>query len=871
MAAGKGKERSVVLSDFLGVDFSSSPLVVDARRATYAENFLKEEGRLRKRGGWYSLVRIEHEGSPCRINGIFEYKLQGRRDIIVHAGARFYLLEHDEWGEVTYKDITESSTHEGSAVDPSVLLDTRSQAFFCGGRMYVIGCGDYLVYGSWDDGESFQLRRVRNGEGTYIPRTTINIGDTSASGDIRATLDAVNLLSDFRRNSLTGPSAANMTHTGDYIGQTYTEVEYILDASIDEGTPVVIEVTTRSGESIVIKSGVKETSPDAFYICTGDGISTRSVGRIADRASGKIMLTDIGRFYDAAVPTNFLLGSGEDNIVVTFRHTVEGYATRIENARFGILFGIEGNTDRLFVSGNPDFPNVDFFTAMDDYSYFEDTNAVTLGSDSHAILGYSRLSDSTLAIFKEKSESEASIFYRTGYYSEKFDADGNLDKILPVFPTTAGTLGETVISRHACLDFGGDNLILSENGVFGIVLSDNVATAARYTRERSRSINARLCAEPALSSAAAISYRGRYYLAVGSHLYVADARYLRRAADALDSSYSYEWWYCTNVPARLFSEVDGALWFGTEDGRLCCFDRIFTDRVSYFLTEGEAIFNDVENRIVYSADAAIPIADGAVVRFYTEGLYASHAANFLDVSGERITADEDTILRLYDGTEVFADGEGLAPGVPYVIDDVDMGDCTFRLLGADGVPVVPTSAGFRLCRRISGGDYYVIGHDATGCSFALSRERGGAPLDLVLYDGATAVLPRAKVTIESPVRAVWYTPCTDLGEPEQEKTLRSMTVTCEPGIVSRLQVGYETRYGNESASAYSAGKGFSLEALSFEEFSLDTGFAVSHTVRLFERHVGHVMLRFLSEDAGECAPAGVVLRYTLDKNYRGVM
>jgi hypothetical protein len=405
--------------------------------------------------------------------------------------------------------------------------------------------------------------------------------------------------------------------------------------------------------------------------------------------------------------------------------------------------------------------------------------------------------------------------------------------------------------------------------VFGIALSQNVATAARFTRERSIAINARLRAERDLASAVAAVYKGRYYLAVNGHCYVADARYRYDVQEALDGAYQYEWWYLEGIPARVFSELDGALWFGDADGRLCCFDEQFSDRVFTDLPEGATIFDDVNNCIIYGEGVA-SIADGDRIRFYTEGLYASHAANFLAVSGERITADEDTILRLYDGTEVFADGVGLAVGVPYVIDDVDMGDCTFRLLGADGAPVVPTSAGFRLCRRISGGDYFIVQHDADTRSFCLSDERGGRVIDLVLYDGATAVLPEARITRARAVKAEWVSAISDLGSAEYTKRLTGMTVVAKAGRGGRVRFGYESRFGISLDNEYGGSDAFSWDDFSFKDFSFDSGFAKSYSVRLMERGVNFVAMRVCSEDEGPCTVERMSMQYEINRRNKGV-
>ena len=145
-----------------------------------------------------------------------------------------------------------------------------------------------------------------------------------------------------------------------------------------------------------------------------------------------------------------------------------------------------------------------------------------LGSTAYPIKSYSRLSDSTLAIFKEDNTQEATVYFRTGTDSDFYDANGNLVQTTTVFPTTAGSIGEGVKSRFANANLSGDVLMLSPNGVFGIVLGENVSTTERYARERSRYINERLKQHTDLSEAVGIAYKNRYYLSVEGVCYVAD-------------------------------------------------------------------------------------------------------------------------------------------------------------------------------------------------------------------------------------------------------------------------------------------------------------------------------------------------------------
>ena len=101
--------RTLQLSNFRGVDFSSSPLSVRSDRASNMRNFINEYGVNKKRNGWNELIKIYHQGVPQRINGIFEYVNGSHRETLVHAGTRFYRLKVVD-GKYSSEDITLSST-----------------------------------------------------------------------------------------------------------------------------------------------------------------------------------------------------------------------------------------------------------------------------------------------------------------------------------------------------------------------------------------------------------------------------------------------------------------------------------------------------------------------------------------------------------------------------------------------------------------------------------------------------------------------------------------------------------------------------------------------------------------------------------------
>ena len=302
----KDKKR-LVLEDFRGVDFSSSPMNVNPKRATQMLNMINEYGVNKKRNGWREVFRIlDANDEPLPINGIFVYKISDTlRHIIIHAGARFFRIIENAGVYSDPEDITtdgqQSAGLHPADIDVRKLLNQRSQAFFSKQKCYIIGCGDYLVYGKWRNG-NYELRRVYGNEDTYMPTTTISIDDDSVTTDkVRSSLDDINYLNPRRKNTMVGGPLPE----GDDASRTWT----VDSQKIKNLSKVVVKVTTlvngieqtkvyTNAESITgdnILDNVIVTAGILLYQydenADGNKIDKSvTVGSI-DRAKGKITLT----------------------------------------------------------------------------------------------------------------------------------------------------------------------------------------------------------------------------------------------------------------------------------------------------------------------------------------------------------------------------------------------------------------------------------------------------------------------------------------------------------------------------------------------------------------------------------------------------
>lgn len=871
--------RTLTLDEFRGVDFTSSALDVDKRRAVSMKNLLPEAGRNVKRRGWVQEYRVDG-----RVHGMWHF-LRGDLDtLIVHAGKLLYeYYEEDgvkKWR--TVKGCTE------------LLLDEDGEAFLYNGRMYLTGHEAYLVYGSWDGGTTFELREVADGEDTYIPTTTIGInpeGSTDADGqpkDTRTSWEPVNRLSSKRKNRLMGCSEA--------------VTWWRLDSAVDwynqnQNCDVTVEVEVKKGygsvtyvlESRLHLEGVTFENDLVFVSDTAP--SDFSKGAVGGKIYG-------GGKDRTTLTLNFVTSpplEGEDNITVTFRRHVEGHAESIGKCRFGVLYGAGGNADRLFLAGNPDAPAVEYYSYWRDPTYFPDVYYNRVGSDYTDIVGFARVSDGVLAAFKETERQEPTVYYHTATEEVVYNDDKKLERVDFILTTQAGNVGEGMVSRRASVDFFGDPLILSENGVFGIVMRQNLMTADRYAAERSRNIREKLRSHADFSRAVGIVFENKYWLCVDGVCYVADEGYTYRPKES-SSGYQYEWWYLDNVPAVVFAVMNGDLWFGTEDGRICRFRRrdeaekyrFVDERYRYFspwVTPG--VIQDVEKLTVSDEDfSRIVASEGFISKLGTASMdalvlssdtYALYlAAEDITVSGGRIILnDPDRISEVREGTVVYLDGLSsmgtVMEGMAYVIGDIDRGDGSFSLFYSNGgkIPSYPETM-FRLFLLLTGRELFITDVDVEACTFSLRLYEEGEPLTLVVYGSSGSVADiHGRHVIRDVVAAEWYTPVLDLGTAVYGKTLERLTVALEPHSGGAITVGYETRAVNRLISARGL-DGMDFGDMSFHDFTF-SAFAGSNTVLCRERNVNYIAFRAISEEPHDMRLHALTVEYKITTANRGLV
>lgn len=274
--------------------------------------------------------------------------------------------------------------------------------------------------------------------------------------------------------------------------------------------------------------------------------------------------------------------AGEDNVKIRAFRTVARYSDSINKCTFGTLFGIGGTSDRLFLSGNPDYPNYDFFSEQYDPTYFPDVNYATLGVSSSEIKGYARVNN-YLATFKDENEPSQSVFIREG---DLIVDSNNLSQ--PAFKLINTLQGNGAISPYTFGYLQTEPLFLTKSGIFAITAQD--ITGEKYGQARSFYVNGELLKERDLENACAVVYNDMYILALNGHLYCLDGLQPTRTDPQMPyATRQYVAYYCTGINANVMWTYNDALWFGTSDGKVCKFYTDMEDLESYN-DDGKAIY-----------------------------------------------------------------------------------------------------------------------------------------------------------------------------------------------------------------------------------------------------------------------------------------
>jgi hypothetical protein len=223
--------------------------------------------------------------------------------------------------------------------------------------------------------------------------------------------------------------------------------------------------------------------------------------------------------------------TGTNNVEITAYQNNYGFPERIKKCTLHALFG-GANDTRVFVSGNPEFPNQIWRSGLYDATYFPENGFYKIGSDREKITGFAKQYDYLVI---EKENSKGSMQYQLNDAGE------------PTFPIKPinDQVGTTAPKSIQIID--NNPVSLGKTGVYMLV-SSNVRDE-RNIQHISESVDNQLLGEVNLNQAISVDFDRKYWLAINNKVYVYD--------------YSIgEWYLYDNIPATCFLESDGVLYFG---------------------------------------------------------------------------------------------------------------------------------------------------------------------------------------------------------------------------------------------------------------------------------------------------------------------
>ena len=270
-------------------------------------------------------------------------------------------------------------------------------------------------------------------------------------------------------------------------------------------------------------------------------------GYTVDYTAGKIVFTTA-----PSKPAT----DGQDNVSVQFKKTVAGYKDKINKCTLLQVFD-----NRVFFSGNKDFPNMIFHCSLDDPTYCSDLDYYNEGLDTAMVKGLVA-GNNVLWVFKEPSQANTTVFYHEPTIDSEYGK---------IYPSTHSSIATGCIGK--AINFNDDIIFFSDRGMEGI--SGDITTEQAITH-RSSLVDRKLIAETNYKNMELAEWEGYLLIFIDNKVYLADSRSMFEKETHVEYDFFY-WELSKSITCTCVH--NGILYLGTSDG-------------VYTLTDNEA---DVES------------------------------------------------------------------------------------------------------------------------------------------------------------------------------------------------------------------------------------------------------------------------------------
>lgn len=331
-------------------------------------------------------------------------------------------------------------------------------------------------------------------------------------------------------------------------GTTYQDVNLL--------TGLRINTFLADGESKEYYLDTKSIDTNFTPIVTVNGSDVTAF--TVDTTGGKITFTDA-----PAEP----LTAGQDNVTIKFRKTIPEYRDRINKCTLLAVFD-----NRVFFSGNQDYPNTVWHSSLNDPSYCSDLDFYNEGLDLSPVRALVP-GNNALWVFKEPSQANTTVFYHNPVIDAEYGK---------IYPSTHSSISTGCVA--AGINFNDDIAFFSSRGMEAI---NGDVTTEQVIAHRSSLVDRKLLAEDGYAEMLLEEWEGYLLVFVKNKVYLADSR----AMFTNGNHNEYEWFYwelgreitCTKVH-------EGVLYLGAEDGVYTLTDLV-GDVLSYWITPADKFNN----------------------------------------------------------------------------------------------------------------------------------------------------------------------------------------------------------------------------------------------------------------------------------------
>ena len=538
------------------------------------------------------------------VFGLFFYEVGLTKQLIVHSGTKLYKLVNSVFTKasnisevnISYNDIT-----LGTAINNGTTFDwryeegtptTKAHQFFVyfgtfNSKKFIKvvryeylsnpATSEYYLYGYFtsNDGLNYSFVEdtanipdgvLQSEDLSYYGEKTISFGDTLTPYNApAATLP--DMLSGYAKTELTFTGFTGMKPAKSYFF-VYNNILYIKDginylqydgATLSEvvGYIPTTSISRRAEAGGTIYEDVNMLSDYRINTFNADSESTeyhldsQNINSVRwVKVNGNVLtpLTDYtinttnGTVTFATAP-EAPDTDGQDNVEICYGKEVSGYKDRILHCTLLAVFD-----NRIFFSGNPDYPNVVWHSSLDAPDYVSDLDYYNEGLDLAKVKALVP-GNNALWVFKEPSQANTTVFYHLPTIDAQYGK---------IYPSSHSSISTGCVG--AGINFNDDICFFSDRGMEGV--SGDVTTE-QVVAHRSTFVDSKLLKETNYERMILDEWDGYLLVCIDNKIYLADSRQVT----PVNAAYEYDWYYW-ELPKDIKSTYvkDGVLYIGCVDG-----------------------------------------------------------------------------------------------------------------------------------------------------------------------------------------------------------------------------------------------------------------------------------------------------------------